>query len=135
MYKSKNSLIKLNTHKDNRGGLVAIESGKDLPFDIARVYYIFENKGNEARGFHAHKNLQQLMICVAGHCDIQLDDGNERLTYHLNSPEVGVLITKPTWREMHNFSKNCVLVVIASDVYKAADYIHDYDEFKKVYGS
>lgn len=133
MHEHLNRLIQLNSHRDERGGLVAIEGQKDVPFDIARVYYIFENTGSEPRGFHAHKNLQQLMICVSGQCDVMLDDGVSKTTYKLTSPDEGILISKPTWREMHNFSKDCVLIVLASDVYKADDYIHEYQEFLQTY--
>jgi dTDP-4-dehydrorhamnose 3,5-epimerase-like enzyme len=134
MRSHKNSLIQLSAFKDERGGLVAIEGSNDVPFNIARVYYIFENVNGEPRGFHAHKDLQQLMICVSGSCEVHLDDGRSKTIYCLDSPEQGVLIVTPTWREMNNFSKDCVLIVLASDVYKSSDYIHDYEEFSEAYG-
>ena len=114
---------------DERGSLVALEAGNTVPFDIKRVYYIFGTEKNVARGFHAHHNLQQVAICVTGKCRMILDDGNTRAEVWLDSPTKGLLIGDLVWREMHDFSEDCVLLVLASEHYDEADYIRKYDEF------
>ncbi|KAB2823514.1 sugar 3,4-ketoisomerase [Aliivibrio finisterrensis] len=116
---------------DDRGSLISLEENKNIPFDIKRVYYIFGTEQGVARGFHAHKNLQQIAICVKGSCRFILDNGKCRESIVLDSPSVGLYIDNNKWREMHGFSEDCVLVVLASDYYDEADYIRDYDEFKK----
>lgn len=125
-------LIDLPVICDDRGSLVTLENSKIIPFDIERVYYLYNLEQKAQRGFHAHINLQQIAICISGSCDFLLDDGNCRQTINLNSPEKGLLIDKLIWREMYNFSIGCVLLVIASDVYKEADYIRDYEKFIKI---
>lgn len=117
---------------DNRGSLVAVESKKTIPFDVKRVYYIFNTKQGIARGFHAHKELKQLAVCVKGKCKMALDNGQERVEAWLDSPSKGLIIEDLIWREMHDFSEDCVLLVLASEHYDEADYIRDYDEFLKV---
>jgi dTDP-4-dehydrorhamnose 3,5-epimerase-like enzyme len=114
---------------DERGSLVALESNKAVPFDIKRVYYIFGTKKNVTRGLHAHKALKQVMLCVTGHCEVTLDDGKVRETVRLESPTKGLLIEGLIWREMSRFSSDCVLLVIASELYNEDDYIRDYQEF------
>lgn len=113
---------------DERGGLVAIESQKNIPFDIKRIYYIF-NTQNKPRGFHAHKNLSQVLICVKGYCKVKLDNGKEKDAVSLDSPKRGLLIENLVWREMHDFSDDCVLLVLASNYYDESDYIRDYNDF------
>lgn len=114
---------------DERGSLVAIEESKDLPFSFKRAYYIFGTKEGVARGFHAHRELIQFAICVSGSCKMLLDDGEEKATVDLNSPSKGVLIDKMVWHEMHDFSHDCVMLVLASDIYDEADYIRNYEDF------
>ncbi len=114
---------------DSRGSLVALEGNKTIPFDIKRVYYIFGTESGVVRGFHAHKKLQQVAVCVTGECRMILDDGNVREEARLNSPTKGVLIKDMVWREMHDFSDDCVLLVLASEHYDEADYIRNYKEF------
>ena len=114
---------------DDRGSLVALEAEKTVPFAIKRVYYIFGTQEGVSRGFHAHKNLKQVAICVTGHCRMVLDNGLEREDTLLNSPTKGLLINSFIWREMHDFSKDCVLLVLASAHYDEKDYIRDYQEF------
>lgn len=114
---------------DERGSLVALEAEKTVPFAIKRVYYIFGTQQNVARGFHAHKNLQQVAICVTGSCRMVLDDGRTREEVWLDSPIKGLLINDLIWREMHDFSEDCVLLVLASEYYDEDDYIRDYDDF------
>lgn len=117
---------------DERGSLVAIEQGDGniIPFDIKRVYYIYKTSPGVSRGFHAHRNLQQVAICVAGSCRMVLDDGFNREEVVLDCPTKGLLIQGLLWREMHDFSENCVLLVLASEHYDESDYIRDYSYFK-----
>ncbi|WP_201543238.1 sugar 3,4-ketoisomerase [Psychrobacter sp. H7-1] len=117
---------------DDRGSLVAIEASDTIPFEVQRVYYIFNTKSGVARGFHAHHQLQQLAVCVSGKCRMVLDDGQTKEEAWLDSPNKGLLIGDMIWREMHDFSDDCVLLVLASEHYDESDYIRDYDEFLKV---
>ena len=118
---------------DDRGNLIAIEEFKNIPFEIKRVYYIFDTKKGVRRGFHAHKNLKQVAICVKGSCKFLLDDGKEKIdNIILDSPNKGLLIEEMIWREMYDFSENCVLLVLASEHYNESDYIRDYREFLRL---
>lgn len=126
------SLIKTIYFKslgDERGSLVALESNRTVPFDIKRVYYIFGTKEGVSRGFHAHRNLKQVAICVTGSCRFVLDNGKQREELILNGTEKGILIDGLIWREMHDFSPDCVLMVLASEYYDELDYIRDYNVF------
>ena len=125
-------LINLKTLGDERGSLIAIEEGYNTPFEIKRVYYIFDTKSGVERGFHAHINLKQLAITVKGSCTFVLDNGSTREEIRLDNPNQGLLIEGLIWREMKDFSPDCVLVVLASEHYDESDYIRDYDEFLKV---
>lgn len=116
---------------DDRGSLVALEGGVTIPFDIRRVYYIFSTKAGVIRGLHAHKNLKQVALCITGKCRIILDNGITREETWLNSPSKGLVINDLVWREMHDFSDDCVLLVLASEHYDENDYIRCYDEFLK----
>ena len=118
------------TKGDERGNLIAIEENKNIPFEIKRVYYIFDTKDGVRRGFHAHKNLEQVLVCVNGSCEILLDDGKEKSITKLENRNEGLFIEKMVWHEMFNFSADCVLIVLASDYYEEKDYIRDYNEFK-----
>lgn len=120
---------------DERGSLVALEAHKTVPFDVKRVYYIFGTKEGVSRGFHAHRALQQVSVCVTGKCRMVLDDGQRREEEWLDSPTKGLLIGDLVWREMHDFSPDCVLLVLASEFYDETDYIRSYDEFKRVVAS
>ena len=124
-------LIDFKAFGDERGWLVPLESNRTIPFDIKRVYYIWGTKKNIIRGKHAHKNLEQVIVCISGNCDFILDDSKERKTVHLNNPAQGLYIKHNIWREFTNFSKDCVVVVLASEPYDEADYIRNYDEFLK----
>lgn len=117
---------------DDRGSLVALEAQKTIPFDIKRVYYIFGTQKGVSRGFHAHKNLKQVAVCVTGKCKIILDNGKQREEIWLDSPTTALLIEDLTWREMHDFSEDCVLLVLASEHYDESDYIRNYDQFKQM---
>lgn len=116
---------------DDRGSLVALEAHKTVPFEINRVYYIFGTKPGVSRGFHAHRALKQVAVCVTGRCRIVLDDGRQREEVWLDSPTKGLLIADLVWREMHDFSPDCVLLVMASEHYKEDDYIRSYEDFIK----
>ncbi|WP_419239831.1 sugar 3,4-ketoisomerase [Photobacterium leiognathi] len=123
------NLIEFSRLGDDRGALVSLEQNKNIPFDIKRVYYIFDTKKGVARGFHAHKDLQQIAICVKGSCRFILDNGVQRESVLLDKPNKGLLINSIIWREMHDFSEDCVLMVLASHQYDESDYIRNYDEF------
>ncbi len=116
---------------DDRGSLVALEAHKTVPFEVKRVYYIFATKLGVSRGFHAHRALQQVAVCVTGKCRIVLDDGTRREEVWLDSPTKGLFIGDLVWREMHDFSPDCVLLVLANEHYNETDYIRSYDEFKR----
>lgn len=122
-------LIDLPPLGDERGSLVAIEANKHIPFQVKRVYYIFGTQAGVSRGFHAHKNLQQLAVCVTGKCRMLLDDGINKQSVWLDSPTKGLLIDNNVWREMHEFSDDCVLLVLASEYYDESDYIRNYSDF------
>lgn len=125
-------LINFKTLGDERGSLIALEEGYNTPFDIKRVYYIFDTKKGVERGFHAHINLKQMAIVVKGSCTFVLDNGKKREDVKLDSSEQGLLIEGLIWREMKDFSQDCVLVVLASEHYDEDDYIRNYDEFIKM---
>lgn len=117
---------------DDRGSLVALEAELNVPFEIKRVYYIFGTQQGVARGFHAHRNLKQVAVCVTGKCRMVLDDGKAREEVWLDSPIQGLVINDLVWREMYDFTDDCVLLVLASEYYDETDYIRDYDEFTKM---
>lgn len=124
-------LIDFPVHGNHEGKLVALEKNNEIPFEIKRVYYIWDTVHDAIRGKHAHKDLQQVIICVKGECDFILDDGKTRETVHLNNPAQGLYIRNNIWREFTNFSEGCVVMVLASEIYNPNDYIHDYDKFLK----
>lgn len=124
-------LVDFKTLGDERGSLIAIEEGYNAPFDIKRVYYIFDTKDGVERGFHAHINLKQICIAVKGSCTFVLDNGAKREEIKLNNPNQGLFIEGLIWREMKDFTPDCVLVVLASEHYDEGDYIRDYQIFKK----
>ncbi len=116
-------------HGDDRGQLVALEEFKDIPFEIKRVYYIYDTLSDVRRGFHAHKNLEQILICIHGSCKILLDNGHEKKIVPLEKPYEGLYVANNMWREMFDFSPDAVLLVLASELYDESDYIRDYEEF------
>ena len=118
-------------HGDDRGMLVALEEFKDIPFEIKRVYYLYDTKEGVRRGFHAHKSLEQILVCIHGSCKVLLDNGHEKKNVSLEKPYEGLYISNDIWREMYDFSSDAVLLVLASDFYKEEDYIRDYDDFLK----
>ena len=118
-------------HGDERGQLVALEEHKDIPFEIKRVYYMYDTGKGVTRGQHAHKSLEQILICIHGSCKLMLDNGKEKKIVSLEKPYEGLYISNNIWREMYDFSSDAVLMVLASDVYQEEDYIRNYDEFLK----
>ena len=124
-------LLNFKIHGDHTGSLVALEKGADFPFDIKRVYYIWGTEAQSIRGRHAHRKLEQVIICTSGCCDFILDNGKEKTTIHLNNPAQGLYIKHNIWREFTNFSPDCVVMVLASEHYDEADYIRNYDVFLK----
>jgi len=123
------NLISFKTLGDDRGSLIALEENYNTPFAIKRVYYIFDTKEGVIRGYHAHIDLKQIAICVKGSCTFVLDNGKNKEEIILDSPDHGLLIEGLIWREMYNFSPDCVLLVLASEHYDEDDYIRDYDRF------
>lgn len=121
--------VKFPALGDGRGSLVALEGNRTVPFDIKRVYYIFDTQSGVARGFHAHKALRQVAVCVTGKCKMLLDNGTEKAEVWLDSPTKGIVIDSMVWHEMHEFSSDCVLLVLASEHYDENDYIRDYRDF------
>ena len=121
-------------HGDDRGQLIALEEMKDIPFEIKRVYYMYDTLEGVRRGFHAHKSLEQILICIHGTCKILLDNGKEKKVIPLEKPYEGLYVSNAMWREMFDFSPDAVLMVLASEYYDEADYIRNYDEFLKYIG-
>ncbi len=125
-------LIDFNIMGDSRGKLIAAEELSEfVPFEIKRVYWIFDTLPDEERGKHAHKELEQIIVAMDGACQFVLDDGKKRETVWLNRPDKGLYIGKNMWREMRHFSYGCKLMIIASTKYDPKEYIRSYDEFLK----
>ena len=121
--------IQLQSHGDHRGMLIALEPERNVPFPIRRVYYLFATKRDVHRGCHAHRHLNQLAIPVCGSVTILLDDGRGPVEVVLNDPSQGLLLGRMVWRELYDFSEDCVLMVLADQPYDPDDYITDYDAF------
>lgn len=126
--------IQLQTHGDDRGSLVALEQDKNIPFEIKRVYYMFNTKEHVRRGFHAHRKVKQVIISVRGSCRFLLDDGKEKINTLLDTPSQGLLVESLIWREIYDFSDDCVLLVLADSLYDETDYIRSYDDFITIAG-
>nr|WP_196780528.1 FdtA/QdtA family cupin domain-containing protein [Roseovarius gahaiensis] len=120
--------------EDARGNLTFVEGDNHIPFDIKRVYYLYDVPGGSHRGAHAHRNLHQFMIAMSGSFDVTLTDGHEAKTFHLNRSYFGLYICPMMWRYLDNFSSGAVCMVMASARYDEADYIRDYDTFLKEVG-
>lgn len=116
-------------HSDRKGNLTVVENGITLPFDVKRVYYIYDVPGGENRGAHAHKELEQLIVAVSGSFCVTLDDGYTKRSFFLNRPYQGLYVKPGMWRDLVDFSSGAVAMVLASDIYKKDDYIRDYDDF------
>ena len=122
-------IIELAKISDPRGNLSFIEAGKHIPFEIKRVYYLYDVPGGSERGSHAHKNLHQFIVAMSGSFDVMLDDGKEKKRFHLNRSYYGLYVYPMMWRNLDNFSSGAVCMVLASDHYDEADYIRDYRQF------
>ena len=116
-------------HSDRKGNLSVVENGSTLPFDVKRVYYLYDVPGGESRGAHAHRNLEQLIVAASGSFTVTLDDGKNKRSFFLNRPYQGLYVKPGLWRDLGDFSSGAVTMVLASEVYDADDYIRDYDEF------
>lgn len=116
-------------HGDDRGQLIALEETKEIPFAIKRVYYMYDTGKGVRRGFHSHRTLEQILICIHGSCKVMLDDGAEQREITLDKPYEGIYVGPNIWREMYDFSQDAVLLVLASQLYDENDYIRDYNLF------
>ena len=125
--------IELPKIVDGIDGTISVaENSVHIPFAIKRVYYIYDlNNPNAVRGKHAHKELEQVLFCINGSCEIGLDDGTNRQSIILDKPNIGIYLGTELWHTMLRFSDNCILLVLASDLYNENDYIRDYDDFKR----
>ena len=124
------SVLDLNKHhSDRKGNLTVVQNGITVPFDIKRVYYLYDVPGGESRGSHAHRALSQLIVAASGSFRVVLDDGSAKRTFVLNRPYQGLLVKPGIWRDLDDFSSGAVCMVLASEVYQPEDYIRDYDEF------
>lgn len=121
--------VQFQQHGDARGSLVAIEDEKNIPFPIRRVYFMYGCAGDVRRGFHAHHQLQQVLVAMSGSCTVLLDDGVNKTEVVLDNPAKGLFVDPMVWHEMWGFTDNCVLMAMASDHYAEADYIRDYPAF------
>jgi dTDP-4-dehydrorhamnose 3,5-epimerase-like enzyme len=124
-------IIELPKITDARGNLTFVEGNKHIPFEIKRVFYLYDVPGGESRGGHAHKNLEQIMIALSGSFDLVLDDGINKEKYHLNRAYLGIYICPMIWSELTNFSSGSVCLVLVSELYNENDYIRDYTQFLK----
>ncbi len=124
------SVIELNQHhSDRKGNLTVVQNGLTVPFDVKRVYYLYDVPGGESRGSHAHRELSQLIVAASGSFRVVLDDGSVKRSFILNRPYQGLLVKPGIWRDLDDFSSGAVCMVLASEVYQPEDYIRDYDEF------
>ena len=126
------TMIELDKHhSDRKGNISVVQNGDTVPFDVKRVYYLYDVPGGESRGAHAHRELSQLIVAASGSFRVTLDDGNCKRSFLLNRPYQGLYVKTGLWRDLVDFSSGSVAMVLASEVYKQEDYIRDYDEFLK----
>lgn len=123
------NIIDLSVIGDKRGSLISLEQCRNVPFEIKRVYYMYGMDSQLPRGFHAHKRLRQLAVCVNGSCEVLIDNGNSQEVVRLNDPSKGLLIEPYQWHVMQSFTRDCILMVLADDYYNESDYIRNYDDF------
>ena len=129
------SIVELDKHhSDRKGNLTVVENSITLPFDVKRVYYLYDIPGGESRGAHAHKNLSQLIVAASGSFRVTLADGKVKRSFVLNRPYQGLYVKSGIWRDLDDFSSGAVCMVLASDVYIKEDYIRDYEDFLKFRG-
>lgn len=125
------NIVQLPRIYNPAGNITAVNNGKEIPFDIKRIYYLFDVPGGEARGGHAHAELKQLIVAASGSFDIIIDDGNVKRTFHLSRPYMGLYVPAGLWRELDNFSSGSICLVLASAEYNEADYLRDYTKFRE----
>lgn len=123
-------ILPLNKIHNRAGNITIVEGNKNVPFDVKRIYYLYDIPGGEDRGGHAHKELQQLIIAASGSFDVMLDDGINKKIVTLNRPNYGLLVVPGIWRELMEFSSGAICMVLASEIYKENDYLRDYNSFK-----
>ena len=123
------SIIEIDKHHHEKGNISVIENNETVPFDVRRVYYLYDIPGGESRGGHAHKELRQLVVAASGSFNVKIDDGKVKRTFTLNRPYHGLLIVPGIWRELDDFSSGSVCLVLASHTYDAEDYIREYEEY------
>lgn len=127
-------IINLPKIANPKGNLTFIEGNRHIPFEIKRVYYLYDVPGGAERGGHAHRKLHQYIIAMSGSFDVVLDDGKGKHRFHLNRSYHGLYVSTMMWREIDNFSSGSVCMVLASEMYDEADYIRDYDEYTEALG-
>lgn len=126
------SIIELSKHHSERkGNITVVQNGETVPFDVKRIYYLYDVPGGESRGAHAHRDLEQLIVAASGSFRVTLDDGNVKRSFILNRPYQGLYVKPGIWRDLDDFSSGAVCMVLASDIYKVEDYIRNYDDFLK----
>lgn len=125
-------ILPLNKIHNRAGNITIVEGDSNLPFDIKRVYYLYDIPGGEARGGHAHRNLKQLIVAASGSFDVLLDDGKNKKVVTLNRPDFGLMVIPGIWRELMEFSSGAICLVLASEKYDEEDYIREYSEFKTI---
>lgn len=124
------SMIELSKHhSDRKGNLTVVQNGETVPFDVRRVYYLYDVPGGESRGAHAHRNLSQMIVAASGSFRVTLDDGKVKRSYVLNRPYQALYVKPGIWRDLDDFSSGAVCLVLASEVFLPEDYIRDYNEF------
>jgi dTDP-4-dehydrorhamnose 3,5-epimerase-like enzyme len=122
-------VIEIPRHTDSRGSLGVVEGGIHIPFDIRRVYYLYDIPAGQVRAAHGHRMLQQLMVALSGSFEVQVDDGTDRRTFRLDRPDRGLYVAPGMWRDLNGFSGGAVCMVLASHLYDEADYLRDYDDY------
>ena len=125
------SIVHLPKIHNEAGNITALENQKNIPFDVKRVYYLYDVPGGAERGGHGHRDLQQFIIALSGSFDVLIDDGNNKKIVHLDRPYIGLHIIPGIWRELLNFSSGAICLVLASSIYDASDYIRDYETYKE----
>ncbi len=124
-------MLEIDKHHNEKGNISVVENNKTIPFEVKRVYYLYDVPGGESRGGHAHKELQQFIIAASGSFDVTVDDGESRRTFTINRSYRGLLVVPGIWRELDNFSSGSVCLVLASAGYSEDDYLRNYTEFKE----
>lgn len=129
------SIVHLPKIHNQAGNITALENNKNIPFDIKRVYYLYDVPGGAERGGHGHKKLEQFIIALSGSFDVLIDDGTSKKIVHLDRPYIGLHIIPGIWRELLNFSSGAICLVLASEKYEESDYLRDFEAFKNYIGN